>query len=683
MRFRILAWGPALLSLLSAVPLQAQTVNYGALEELFGEPVTTSATGSAQKVTDAPVEMEIITADDIRRSGADNIPDILRFVSGVDVHSYGATDADIGIRGYNSANTSRVLVLLNGRQVYVDYYSYTAWATVPVQLEEIRQIEVVKGPNSALFGFNAVSGVINIVTFDPVHDSVNEATFRGGTHNDQQVSAVSTVHLGDDAGLRISGSEHSLSEPVSTASMPASLGPYPSHATNHNVYMDGRAKLANGIDVATEFDVGEARQFELTVGGWPAPTNYGYNRERLQIGSATDLGYINLNVYRNWVRYTFSDGYDCASCTRLDDALFVTQLTDLLKPDVDHIIRLGLEYRNDRAGESIFGSEKIGFDLYAANAMWNWQMNPKMALTNSVRFDYMITRFSGFVDPAIAYTAQQYDGVVFMEPSFNSAFVDKLTDVDTLRVSIARGVQIPNYMDLFPQPNAPGFQYPSLQGTPFVRPSVVMNYEVDFDHDLPDILSKAGIAIFHQTNDNVLATSGDGGAPALGAAGSIAYARNVGSSNATGGELNFKGADEEGWRWKAGYALTYITDHLSVNLDPANPDSSLDPRRGTPTHSIIFGLGRTWRDFEADLSGRWQSSFDEIRVNGLSNAPQPAPLVRYHIGNYVTLNARLGYNLTQNLTMAVSGQQLNASSLMQTSAPLTERRILGSVSLHF
>src|SRR5471032_1700683 len=71
------------------IPANAQSMDYGSLEKLFGEAVTTSATGSPQRASDVPANMEIITADDIRRSGADNIPDILQFVAGVDVRRYG------------------------------------------------------------------------------------------------------------------------------------------------------------------------------------------------------------------------------------------------------------------------------------------------------------------------------------------------------------------------------------------------------------------------------------------------------------------------------------------------------------------------------------------------------------------------------------------------------------------
>ena len=159
----------------------AQSIDHGALEQLFNEPVTTSATGSPQRATDVPVDMSIITADDIKRSGATDLPTILSRVAGVDVLNWSAGDADVSVRGYNQAFSPRLLVLIDGRAIYLDDYGRTAWSNLPVTLTEIRQIEVVKGPNTALFGFNAAAGVINIITYNPLYDTINTASVNGGT----------------------------------------------------------------------------------------------------------------------------------------------------------------------------------------------------------------------------------------------------------------------------------------------------------------------------------------------------------------------------------------------------------------------------------------------------------------------------------------------------------------------
>jgi outer membrane receptor protein involved in Fe transport len=113
--------------LASAGVASAQSMDYGSLEQLFNEPVTTSATGSPQRATEAPVDMTIISASDIKRSGAGDLPTILSRVAGVDVLNFAAGQSDVGIRGYNQARSPRLLVLINGRQVYLDHFGYTDW----------------------------------------------------------------------------------------------------------------------------------------------------------------------------------------------------------------------------------------------------------------------------------------------------------------------------------------------------------------------------------------------------------------------------------------------------------------------------------------------------------------------------------------------------------------------------
>ncbi|HKJ73866.1 MAG TPA: TonB-dependent receptor plug domain-containing protein, partial [Alphaproteobacteria bacterium] len=190
---------------LSGVPgAMAQSMDYGALEEIFREPVTTSVTGSPQRASDVPATMEIVTQAEIRRSGAKDIPGVLKHVAGVDILRWTADSVDVSVRGYNEAFSSRLLVLINGRQVYADHFGYTPWSLLPVELGAIRQIEVVKGPNSALFGFNAVGGVINIVTYNPLHDDGARVAVTGGTQDHLQGSGVATLKLGDIGGVMIS-----------------------------------------------------------------------------------------------------------------------------------------------------------------------------------------------------------------------------------------------------------------------------------------------------------------------------------------------------------------------------------------------------------------------------------------------------------------------------------------------
>src|SRR5262249_37652357 len=154
---------------------------------------------------------------------------------------------DVGIRGYNQASNPHLMVLINGRQVYMVDYGRVIWDSLPVQLSEIRQIEVIKGPNSALYGFNAVGGVINIITYDPLRENVNVANFAGGTEDFLSGAVVGTARLGSDAGLRLSAggfTAHDFaSGPLPLADRLSRQSPF-----SGNVNADGRWRITPRIE---------------------------------------------------------------------------------------------------------------------------------------------------------------------------------------------------------------------------------------------------------------------------------------------------------------------------------------------------------------------------------------------------------------------------------------------------
>lgn len=141
-------------------------VEGGFLDQAY-ERIVITASRVGQEPLDSPSTVTVLTADDIRLSGAVNVPDLLRRVVGVDVMSLSAGQPDVSIRGFNNKLNNKVLVLIDGRSTYLDFIGATLWETSPIQLEEIERIEVIRGPGSAVYGANAVTGVINIITRTP------------------------------------------------------------------------------------------------------------------------------------------------------------------------------------------------------------------------------------------------------------------------------------------------------------------------------------------------------------------------------------------------------------------------------------------------------------------------------------------------------------------------------------
>ena len=111
--------------------------------------------------------MSVITAEDIRASGARTIPDALRLVPGVDVADLTQINYAVCARGSNGYLSGDLLVLVDGRQIYDSLFGGTLWGAWPFQLEDIDHIEVIRGPGGVIWGANAVNGVINIITKDP------------------------------------------------------------------------------------------------------------------------------------------------------------------------------------------------------------------------------------------------------------------------------------------------------------------------------------------------------------------------------------------------------------------------------------------------------------------------------------------------------------------------------------
>lgn len=116
---------------------------------------------------DSPATIHVITSEDIRASGASTIYEALRSIPGVDVIATKAAQGEVGIRGLDRALNNRVLVLLDGKTVHNAVFDLVVWENIPVVMEDIERIEVVEGPASALYGPNAISGVINIITKKP------------------------------------------------------------------------------------------------------------------------------------------------------------------------------------------------------------------------------------------------------------------------------------------------------------------------------------------------------------------------------------------------------------------------------------------------------------------------------------------------------------------------------------
>ncbi|MCB9766254.1 MAG: TonB-dependent receptor [Alphaproteobacteria bacterium] len=148
----------------------------GLVEDLY-ERVVVTASRFGQDPLDSPAAVTLITQEDIRLSSASSLPELLQLAPGVDVMQLAAANPDVSIRGFNRRLSNKVLVLIDGRTVYLDFIGTPLWAALPISLDDIDRIEIIRGPGSAIYGANAFAGVVNIITKTPgdptVHDQAS------------------------------------------------------------------------------------------------------------------------------------------------------------------------------------------------------------------------------------------------------------------------------------------------------------------------------------------------------------------------------------------------------------------------------------------------------------------------------------------------------------------------------
>ena len=668
MKKQFLLAGAAAGLALAASAAQAQSMDYGALQELFGEAVTTSATGSPQRAAEAPADMQIISADEIRRSGETSLPGILQRVAGVDVLNHAAGQSDVTVRGYDQVSSPRLLVLVNGRQVYLDHYGLTAWATIPVQLDEIRQIEVVKGPNSALFGFNAVSGVVNIITYNPKFDDTDVATLRAGNGGAWSGSLATTFKLGEAVSMRLSAGAASADEWANT-------GPLPTAAQRH----DPRSAQAN-LDLVAQL----APKTELRVeGGWSnvqqdtQAGGYSYTVTKLITASAkatvtsdTDFGTIQAQAYQNQL----TAKYGLVGGINWKNTITVASLQDLFKVGAAHTVRIGGEYRHNTLNVAPVGGADVSYDVLAASGMWNWAVSQHLTTTAALRVDRLSLERSGTFLPRAPMADNALWDRDITKTSANVTVAWRPTDQDTFRVSYGRGVQAPSLIEMggiqLPVAIAPGFSI-DLIGNPNLKPSIVTSYEVAYDRDVAAIKGKVGLRVFTQDWKDLksaISTAGLDILPTAATDGAATYI-NAADSKLKGVEVTASGKLTETLGWRADYTWTDVKDAPFAGINPVARYVAFE--KTTPKGRGNVGLDWVKGPWEADANLHYVGDFDFYDITNGALKPVDA---------YGSLSARLGYRTEGGVTLALSGQNLLTERQKQTRGLEAERRVLVSVS---
>ncbi len=176
-------------------PPPQKDLTSASIEDLMNINVT-SVSKKEEKLSSTAAAIFVITQEDIRRSGATNIPDLLRMVPGLDVAQINSNTWAVSARGFNGRFSNELLVMVDGRSVYSPTTGGVFWDTLDLPLEDIERIEVIRGPGGTIWGANAVNGVISIFT-KKAADTPGAMAVVGGGNVDQ---AFGTVQYGGEIG---------------------------------------------------------------------------------------------------------------------------------------------------------------------------------------------------------------------------------------------------------------------------------------------------------------------------------------------------------------------------------------------------------------------------------------------------------------------------------------------------
>ena len=610
------------------------------IEELMNVEITTVSRG-VERLGSAAAAIAVVTNEDIRRSGATTIAETLRGVPGLHVARRNSNSWAIASRGFSSINSEKLLVLSDARSLYTPLVSGVAWDVQDYLLQDIDRIEVIRGPGAALWGSNAVNGVINIITKHS-RDTQDLYVEAAAGELDEMLAGVRYGgRIGDSGYFRVfakyserDGTYHSGRESDDAWDL-AQVGFRGDFEPNSRDALMVQAATYDG-------EVGQLAP-AITVIGRPGPT--GQLTSSLSGGHVLGRWVRTIDEHTQWRARLYYDR------TRRDDPSFLDVL-DTVDLDVQnsfalfdrHSILWGLNYRftdHRNVGAGIFNLEPAT----SRDRVVSGFVQDQIALRDDLRFTIGTkvedNDFSGFE----------------VQPSVRLAW--DITPAHTVWSSISRAARIPTRFerDIAVEATPPGSDPQALLlGNRAFDSEELIAYEAGYRWHASSKFA-VDIATFYNRYDGL--ASLEFGDPYLGSDGRTVIPvenRNLTDGTSHGIETLVTYSPRENWRLSATYSF------VKLALDPRG----MDVNRGefyegaTPRHQA--GLRSL-----LDLPHGLQFDVHFHYVDELERLPDI--VTGEGIDAYTKLDIRLGWQATEELEFSIVGQNLLDERHVEFGAP--------------
>jgi outer membrane receptor protein involved in Fe transport len=462
-----------------ARPLPSPPTNIGKArtEDVFEETVVTASKG-AQSPLDAPSSTSIVTEQDIRLSGITKIPELLRRLAGVDIMEVTGAQTEVSLRGFNQRLSNKILVLVDGRSFYLDSLGATLWSALPIGVEDIERIEVVRGPGSALYGADAFNGVINIITKKPgTGGSGVNAGF--GDHDETHGSVWVTGRDKDFAWRASAGYDYlpRWSREVPDGRQDLVLGSSDQNMSSRTTRLDlrGTEQLGNNVVIGLGGGFAEGNSEILGIGPLNDVVLTGFQ--------GTDLtAYLNSPNFETRVFWkSFNTPFSLNSATigqsllpgEIDENVVDAEMQYIGKFEtgkgIAHDLHIGLNYRFKEVDWSyLIAQEEENHGGFLAHDAVNF--GRYFGLVGDIRVDY---------DPYLERFIPSPRGAVLVHPTKKS----------TLRAQVATAFRAPDflesYLNLPTQLPAAGASLSAQEEKPYdptfkVQPEQIFTTEVGY-----------------------------------------------------------------------------------------------------------------------------------------------------------------------------------------------------------
>lgn len=649
-----MAFEPTVILAADNIQLSLNDFSNMSLEDLSNIEIT-SVSRSPERILDAPAAINVITNEDIRRSGATSIPEALRLADNLNVAQKNSHDWGISARGFNTEFSNKLLIMIDGRTIYSPLFSGTFWDRQDYLLEDIDRIEVISGPGGTLWGANAVNGVINIITKS---SKDTQGVYVETGVGDELKNATAVRYggkLASNVSYRIYGKYFDRDDQVFEDGRDASDA---WHMSQGGFRLDAEASVQDSFTLQGDF--------------------YGADEDNPITGE--EGGINGLNILGRW-GHTFSESSDMSLQMYYDRTHFsVPKEASIVAPagifkddldtyDLDFQHRFSLNPRNkivwgfgyrythnvvDSAPTVALDPEHLDQNLYSAFIQDEIKLHEKLFFTLGSKIEHN------------DYTGWE------VEPSARLQW--NVANNHMLWAAVSRAVRTPSRIDRdlrtptgFPLP----FPQDVLRGSDDFISENVIAYELGYRAQIGPKFSTS-ISTFYNEYDDVRSTSITPTSLILGLP--FFFENNL-KGETYGIEFSANYQVLDWWRLHLGYNM--LQENIHVKSGEADLSNALN-ETADPQHQVSLRSSMTLpNNIDIDANLRW---VDTLHNNNAALAGT--------VPSYTELSVRLGWRPKKEWEFSLTGQNMLHDQHPEYGFPAPnrveiERSIYGKVQWRF